>query len=467
MGIAARIAAIPIFVLIKASPKLLLKTLSTNPQQDTSPMTQKLRLIIPFVSIMTMIASADAADLPSTISFQTQEIDPHVGQVCYALAVADVNSDGKPDLVAVTENAVVWYENPTWKRSDIIRDRTEKDNVCLQPMDIDGDGRIDFALGAAWRPADTATGGTLQWLRQPTQSGQPWTIHPLGNEPTMHRLRFGDVLGTGKPQLITAPLQGRGTKAPNWNTGKGVRVMVHSVPEKPETQAWPAVVADDSLHTTHNLQIVDFDNDGDQDILICAWEGVFVLSYDKAQKQFARTKIGTGNQTATPFKGASEIKMGRLKDGRRYVATIEPWHGFQVAVYTEPGKPSAKAVPAPEGVADEPLEQGMWTRSVIAQPVTWGHGLWTADVDGDGDDELFVGQRDKNKAGTPAGPGVYLFDPVSSEQSLTFHRQVIEDGGVAVEDLVVADFNGDGRPDVAAGGRATHNVRIYWNKGKK
>jgi hypothetical protein len=36
-----------------------------------------------------------------------------------------------------------------------------------------------------------------------------------------------------------------------------------------------------------------------------------------------------------------------------------------------------------------------------------------------------------------------------------------------VEDLVVADFNGDGRPDVAAGGRATHNVRIYWNKGKK
>ena len=230
MGIAARIAAIPIFVLIKTSPKLLLKTLSTNPQQDTSPMTQKLRRIIPFVSIMTMIASANAVDLPSTISFQTQEIDPHVGQVCYALAVADVNSDGKPDLVAVTENAVVWYENPTWKRSDIIRDRTEKDNVCLQPMDIDGDGRIDFALGAAWRPADTATGGTLQWLRQPTQSGQPWTIHPLGNEPTMHRLRFGDVLGTGKPQLITAPLQGRGTKAPNWNAGKGVRVMVHSIP---------------------------------------------------------------------------------------------------------------------------------------------------------------------------------------------------------------------------------------------
>ena len=416
---------------------------------------------------MALINTAHAVDLPASIAFQTQEIDPHVGQVCYALAVADVNSDGKPDLVAVTENAVVWYENPTWKRSDIIRDRTEKDNVCLQPMDIDGDGLVDFVLGSAWRPADTATGGTLQWLKQPNAPSQPWTIHPLGNEPTMHRLRFGDVLGTGKPQLITAPLQGRGTKPANWSDGNGVRIMVHSIPEKPDTQVWPAIVANDSLHTTHNLQIVDFDNDGDQEILLCAWEGLFVLSYDKAEKRFHRLKIGTGNQTATPFKGASEIKLGRLKDGRRYVATIEPWHGFQVVVYTEPGKPAAKAVPEPEGVVDEPVEQGLWTRRVIAQPVTWGHAVWTADVDNDGDDELFIGQRDKNKTGSPSGPGVFMFDPVNNGDSLTFHRQIIDNGGVAVEDLLVADFNGDGRPDIAAGGRATHNIRIYWNQGKK
>ena len=413
-----------------------------------------------------VLSFAKAAEPPIPLRFEMQELDPHVGQVCYALTVADVNGDKKPDLVALTENAVVWFANPSWKKADIIRDRTEKDNVCIQPHDIDGDGRVDFAVGAAWRPADTKGGGSLQWLRQPEKSGDAWTVHPLGNEPTMHRIRFGDVLGTGKPQLITAPLQGRGTRGPKWAEGQGVRIQVHSVPEKPAEQAWPAVTAEDALHTTHNLQIVDFDGDGGQDILLCAWEGVFVLKYDKSTGRFSRTKIGTGNQKAVPFKGASEIRMGRLKDGRRYVATIEPWHGFQVVVYAEPGKPEAAAVPEPSHVADEPTEPGLWSRRVIAQPVAWGHALWTADMDGDGDDELVVGQRDKNKDAVPGGPGVYLFDPVSSPEALTFHRQIVDDGGVAVEDALVADFDGDGRPDIAAGGRATHNVRIYWNRGR-
>jgi hypothetical protein len=31
----------------------------------------------------------------------------------------------------------------------------------------------------------------------------------------------------------------------------------------------------------------------------------------------------------------------------------------------------------------------------------------------------------------------------------------------------VADLDGDGRPDIVAVGRATHNARIYWNRAKK
>ena len=36
--------------------------------------------------------------------------------ICYAVTVADVNGDQKPDVVAVTEDAVVWYENPSWRK---------------------------------------------------------------------------------------------------------------------------------------------------------------------------------------------------------------------------------------------------------------------------------------------------------------------------------------------------------------
>jgi hypothetical protein len=35
-----------------------------------------------------------------------------------------------------------------------------------------------------------------------------------------------------------------------------------------------------------------------------------------------------------------------------------------------------------------------------------------------------------------------------------------------VEDATVGDLNGDGKPDIVAVGRATKNVRIYWNEGK-
>ena len=35
---------------------------------------------------------------------------------------------------------------------------------------------------------------------------------------------------------------------------------------------------------------------------------------------------------------------------------------------------------------------------------------------------------------------------------------------MACEDALAADLNGDGRPEIIACGRATHNVRIYWNR---
>jgi hypothetical protein len=407
-----------------------------------------MRIATALTILLVATATARAGDFPT---FRAQEIDPRVGEVCYALTLADVNGDGKPDVVAVANDAVVWYENPAWAKHDIIRGGTEKDNVCLQASDLDGDGRVDFALGASWQPANTKTGGTLQAL---TRTGAPegsWRIVPLGSEPTLHRIRFGDVLGTGKPQLVVAPLQGRGTKGPDWGVGHGSRIMVRSVPAHPFDQEWPTEIADDSLHTVHNLQLIDLDGDKRDEIIVASWEGVFVLNRD-TQGRWSKTKLGDGNQTAKPNKGASEVKVGKLSDGKRYIATIEPWHGFQVVVYTTPKSTG-----------------GLWDRRVIDEPVKWGHAVWSVDLDGDGDDELVIGQRDPNaQAGlTPKGPGVYAYDPKPGSNPLAFDRHVIDDGGVAVEDLVAGDLDGDGRPDLIAGGRATHNVRIYWNQGGK
>jgi len=399
--------------------------------------------------------TASAAEFPK---FQTQEIDPHAGAICYAVTAADVNGDHKLDVVAVTEDAVVWYENPSWRKQDIIRGATARDNVCIQPHDVDGDGRVDFALGAGWRAPDTKNPSTLQWLGRDAQGR--WRIHPIRfEEPTLHRLRWGDVKGTGKKQLVVAPLQGRGTKGPNWGEGQGVRILVYDVPEKPEDEPWPVEVAESSLHTIHNLQLVDLDGDRRDEIVAASWEGVFVLDRDPAG-HWTKTRVGTGNQDSTPFKGSSEVKVGRLRTGSPYVATIEPWHGHQVVVYT-PGEPHQDL-----GGARAAVGRGLWSRHVIAEPLQWGHAVWCADLDGDGDDELIIGQRDPNKPGAagPRGPGIFVFDPKAGSTPLSFERHTVDDGGMGCEDAVAADLDGDGRPDIIAGGRATHNVKIYWNR---
>jgi hypothetical protein len=371
-----------------------------------------------------------------------KEIDPHVGNVCYALTLADVNADDKPDIVAVTENAVVWFENPSWRKRTIIENQTDRDNVCIAPADIDGDGLVDFALGAAWQPSNTQSGGTIQWLRRGKSLDEKWTVHPISSEPTTHRMRWGDVLGMGRPQLVVSPLQGRGTKGPNWGDGAGLRLLAFSIPKDPAKDPWPVEVIDDTLHCMHNHWISDFDGNGRADVLTGSWEGVHW--FERAGAKWVRKHLGTGNQETTPFKGSSEIKPGRLAGGKRYIATIEPWHGFQVVVYTEPSAATQ-----------------LWNRHVLDATLAWGHAVWTADLDRDGADELIIGQRDKGK-GLIAGPGVFVYRPVDAAAG-KWEKVVVDDGGVATEDLVAGDLNGDGLIDIVAGGRATHNVRLYEN----
>jgi hypothetical protein len=395
-------------------------------------------------------------------TFESQEIEKGLG-VGYAVLLVDVNDDGKKDIVVVDQRRVVWYENPTWKRRTMIEGVTKPDNVCISAADIDGDGKLDFALGADWAPFNTKSGGTLQWLSRGKSLDEPWTVHPISEEPVIHRIRFADLDGSGKPVLLVVPLMGRGSSAANnWMDGQPVRILAFRIPKDPVRDRWVPEVINQTLHVVHNFTTVPAASGKGRDILAASYEGVTRLSHEG--DRWVAQHIGAGNQDQPKKnRGASEIKQGHLKDGRPFIATIEPWHGFQVVVYTPRSSARVGELPA---AARETDDKGLWDRHVIDDRLKWGHAVWCADLDGDGEDELVIGVRD-NLSGKPGEKwGVRIYKATDG-RGAKWERHLLDEGGVAVEDLAVADLDNDGRPDIVAVGRASHNARIYWNKGKK
>ena len=362
----------------------------------------------------------------AALTFRAEQIAADFG-IGYAVTTGDVNGDGRTDVVAINATDLVWFEAPSWQKHVILTGATPRDNVCLALHDIDRDGRLDVALGASWQPTNTTSGGTLHWVRQGAP-GAEWTLHSIDEEPTLHRIRWADVDGDKTQELVVTPLHGRNTKGPEWQ-GPGARVLVFRPPANPAKEPWASETADDTLHILHNFLPVNLDADAADELLTASREGVNhpgAPSGRRAKRAWSRTLIGEGSP--------GEIKLGRV-GGRRMIATIEPWHGKSVVIYAE--------------------QPGVWARTAIESEITGGHALGWADFDGDGSDELAVGWRDQK-------PGVAIYT-VDREGALK-SKVMIDDGGMAAEDLVVADLNGDKRPDIIASGRATRNVKIYWNE---
>lgn len=373
--------------------------------------------------------------------FDVQEIATDLS-IGYAVVAADIDGDGKPDLVVVDKHRVVWYQNPTWKMRTILTGQTRPDNVCVAAFDLDGGGDLELVVGAGWKPFDTATPGTLQWLKRGKTLDDEWTLHAIPcDEPMVHRVTVADLAGDGKLGLVMAPLMGRGATAKgNWTDGRPCRILAYPVPADPVKGPWVPVVLNEDLHVVHNLTFY-------RDALFTAsYEGVTELHREGANWLPEKTRLRTGDQANTKGnRGSSEVAVewpGMPLFSSR-VATVEPWHGNQIVVYEQR------------------------KREVIDDHLRWGHAVKFLVQGALGSPMLVAGVRDdpNPKAGDTFTErrGVRLYKRVEAGK---WTRHIIDDGGVAVEDLVVADLNGDGRPDIVAVGRATGNCRIYWNRGE-
>src|SRR5215471_8047824 len=178
----------------------------------------------PFSFALLFFSSVLFAD-PTIPSFRAVEIDSKI-QIGYAVTVADVDGDKKPDILVVDKKQIVWYRNPSWEKFVIAENLTPLDNVCIAAADIDGDGKAEIAVGAQWNPGDTLNSGAVFYLIPPKDRTQKWEAVELSHEPTVHRMRW--VRGAdGKFELIVVPLHGRGNKN---GEGAGVKILGYKVP---------------------------------------------------------------------------------------------------------------------------------------------------------------------------------------------------------------------------------------------
>jgi len=384
-------------------------------------------------------AAAAAPATATAVSFAEQTLDPRAGKICYAVTLADVDGDGRDDVVVVTEEAVIWYANPgasggAWSKRDLIRGQTLRDNVCIAAHDIDGDGLVDFALGAGW-----PRGGTLAWLGRGGDPIEPWQVHDIGPLAAAHRMHWADVLGAGRPQVVVSPLKAAVGAA-------GVPLTAFAIPDNPAVDRWLPTVLETSLNRLHGHLHTDLDGDGRIDTLTASREGVSLITARPAGG-FQRKLISRGADAEQPDAGgAGEIARGRLAAGGDFLVAVEPMHGSDLAVLIRGGTGQAE-----------------WLRGVIDSGYARGHAIATADFDGDGGDEIVFGSSDPaDKPGY--GPTLAVYRRTVAPSPLTpagWQRSVLDAGGTAVEAVAVGDLSGDGIPDIVAVGRATHNVKLF------
>jgi len=393
----------------------------------------------------------EAAATGPSVRFERVVLDSKV-EIGYGVAAEDMDGDGDPDAILVDRRRVRWFENPgrgdafaaPWTAHTIAGRLTERDHVCVAARDLDGDGRAEIAVGAEWNPGDTVGSGAVFVIPR-TADGFAEAVR-LPHEPTTHRMRWRRR-DDGSHSLVVAPLHGRETVR---GEGAGVRILEYLPPHPDPARwgegEWKQALVDDTMHFTHNLDPLPEAGRLGESLLIAGREHIALLEQDGAEGWRKREWIGAaalpeeaGDADGAPaFLGASEVRRGSLQSGAAFVVTVEPFHGRQVVAYVKSRRPARS-----------------WERVVLDDSLNQAHALACGDLLGTGSMQVVAGWRNPDANGVV---GVRLYE-LQGESPPRVHA--IDEGGMACEDLRLADFDGDGVLDVLAAGRATANLVLY------
>ena len=235
----------------------------------------------------------------------------------YQVVLADLNHDGKPDLIALASgmSELAWYENPGWQRHGLFATGQSRMINCV----VIGN---EIVLASEFNNEAKNSAGLVSVLRPGADPLLPWTATEIDRLPTSHRLRVADLFGDGHPVVINAALTGAKATAPDY---RDQTPLVYYRPGEWKRR----VISTENSGVVHGIFITDSNC-----ILTASFTGIHRFCAGKAG-DFQRTEIAKGDPRAL-----AQIRFERYHRGTSgpLPATsrlIEPWHGNQVAICYE------------------------------------------------------------------------------------------------------------------------------------
>jgi hypothetical protein len=390
------------------------------------------------VAAMLAAGSLRGAAPAGPVDFVAHDIDTAF-RGGYGVSIADFNHDGRIDIIANSLQVpeLAWYENPSWQRHVIASDVRQIINEAIADIDGDGIPEVAFQSSFAMQAANSAG---LNWIaRHNGDPRQPWQVEKIDEFPTSHHLAWADLRGDGRKELIVAPLIGEKSLAPTYDQDRASLLWY-------SPKDWKRhVVTTEIAGIIHRVRPVRWDGNRRDQFLVASFEGIALYrpSGSGDNLTFQRQLLSPGHAEKAPRLGASDVGVGR-QGARRFFASVEPWHGNEVVIYTE--------------------KDGTWDRRVIFDKVSAGHEIAVGDLNGDGRDDVVANDNGRVTPQNPgATPGVHVFFAPADPATGDWLHVRIEDK-FAMNSCVIADVNGDHRPDLVCTG-AGGVIRWYENRG--